>query len=55
MEDADLSFEKSDVEADIVSSVISIKNPKSGIIRVKEVSEIIMDDPDAKCEIRTGE
>lgn len=51
MEDADLSFEKSEVEADIVSSVISIKNPKSGIIRVKGVSEIISDDPSAMCEI----
>jgi len=51
MEDADLSFEKSDVEADIVSSVISIKNPKSGIIRVKEVGEIIMDDPSAMGKI----
>ena len=51
MEEADLAFEKSDVEADIVSSVISIKNPKSGIIRVKGVSEIISDDPSAMCEI----
>ena len=51
MEDADLSFEKSDVEADIVSGVISIKNPKSGVIRVKEVSEIIMDDPCAEGRI----
>ena len=51
MEEADLSFEKSDVEADIVSGVISIKNPKSGVIRVKEVSEIIMDDPCAEGRI----
>ena len=51
MEDADLSFEKSDVEADIVSSVISIKNPRSGIIRVKEVSEIISDDPSSEAKI----
>ena len=51
MEDADLSFEKSEVEADIVSSVISVKNPKSGIIRVREVGEIIMDDPEAQGKI----
>ena len=51
MEDADLSFEKSEVDADIVSSVISVKNPKSGIIRVREVGEIIMDDPEAQGKI----
>jgi hypothetical protein len=51
MIDCDLSFEKSDVEADIISSVVSIKNPRSGIIRVSSVGEIIRDDPDSKGEI----
>jgi hypothetical protein len=51
MEGCDLSFEKSDVEADIRSSVDSIKNPASGVIRVQSVGEIIRDDPEAKAEI----
>ena len=51
MIDCDLAFEKSDVEAEIRSSVVSIKNPRSGVITVKEVGEIIMDDPDAKGQI----
>ena len=51
MENADLAFEKSEVEADLLSPVISIKNPYSGYIRVPEVSEIIRDDENAKAEI----
>lgn len=53
MVDCDLSFEKSDVEAEITTEVDSIKNPKSGTIKVSSVKEIIMDDPDAKGEIIT--
>lgn len=48
MIDADLAFEKSEVEASITSSVISIKNPKKGQITVEAVSELIMDDPEAE-------
>ena len=55
MLDTDLAFEKSEVEADITSDVISIKNPKSGTIRVPSVGEIIMDDPDAKGQIIQSE
>ncbi len=51
MEDADLAFEKSDVDAEVKSSVISIKNPKNGIIRVQHVDEVIMDDPEAAAKI----
>ena len=51
MEDTDLAFEKSDVDAEVKSSVISIKNPKSGIIRVQHVDEVIMDDPEAAAKI----
>ena len=51
MIDCDLAFEKSDVVAEIRSSVVSIKNPRSGVITVKEVGEIIMDDPDAKGQV----
>lgn len=48
MESADLAFEKSEVDADIVSVVDSIKNPKSGSILVKGVGDLIMDDPQAE-------
>ena len=51
MIDTDLSFEKSEVEADIINVIDSIKNPKFGTITVTGVKEIIMDDPDAKGNI----
>ena len=51
MIDTDLSFEKSEVTASITTSVDSIKNPKSGVIRVPNVAEIIMDNPEAKGQI----
>lgn len=51
MKGADLSFEKSEVEAEITTPVISIKNPHSGNIYVPAVEEIIMNDPDAKGNI----
>ena len=49
MEDTDLSFEYSDVEADVKGHVISIKNPKSGIITVDSVGEIIREAPVMGC------
>lgn len=52
MEDTDLSFEYSDVEADVRGHVISIKNPKSGTIVVDSVGEIIKEAPVMEC---TGE
>ena len=51
MIDTDLSFEKSEVEALITTSVDSIKNPKSGMIFAPDVKEVIMDDPEAKGKI----
>lgn len=45
MIDADLSFERSEVEAEILTAVDSIKNPMKGYIRVPAVGEIIRDDP----------
>ena len=54
MHGADLAFEKSEVEADITTPVISIKNPASGRICVPEVDEIIMTEDGAKCEITAG-
>lgn len=51
MQDTDLCFEKSEVEATIITPVISIKNPAAGYIKVPEVTEIIKDSPDFKGEI----
>ena len=49
MEDTDLSFEYSDVEADVQGHVISIKNPKSGHITVDSVGEVIREEPVMEC------
>lgn len=51
MEDTDLAFEKSEVEAEISTPVISIKNPRSGRIVLPSAGEIIMDDPEAKGQV----
>lgn len=48
MLDADLCFEKSEVEATLTAPVISIKNPLSGQIVVPSADELIYDDPKAK-------
>ena len=52
----DLAFELSVVDADITTSVVSVKNPISGKISAKSIGEIILDsnivDP-AKTEITT--
>ena len=45
MEDADLSFENSEVEADIVGDILSVKNPRSGTIRADGIGEIIEETP----------
>ena len=47
MIDTDLAFERSEVEAEITTPVISIKNPLSGSITVPSVGEIIRDIPEA--------
>ncbi len=54
MIDADLSFEKSEVEAELTAPILSIKNPKSGTIKVPAVGELILDDPEAKCRVLIG-
>lgn len=51
MMETDLAFEKSQVEATILTKVDSIKNPLSGKITVPDVGEVILDDPAAKGEI----
>ncbi len=52
---ADLSFERSEADAVITTSLISIKNAYSGRICAPSVDELIMDDENAKCEIVIGE
>lgn len=52
MEDTDLAFEYSDVEADIRGHVLSVKNPRSGRIVLDSVGEIIREDAVMPC---TGE
>lgn len=49
MENTDLAFEYSEVEADVKGHVDSIKNPMSGTITVDSVGEIITDDPVYEC------
>ncbi|MCM1175392.1 MAG: DUF3737 family protein [Blautia sp.] len=49
MEETDLSFEYSDVEADIIGNVMSVKNPKSGRIVLDSVDEVIMEDAAIEC------
>ena len=48
MLDADLCFERSEVEATVTTPVISIKNPRAGTITVPACGEQIWDDPKAK-------
>ena len=48
MVDADLCFERSEVEATLTSPVISIKNPRAGRIVLPSCGEQIWDDPMAK-------
>ena len=47
----DLAFEKSSVEAEILTPVDSVKNPRSGRIVVPAVGELILDDPLARGEV----
>ena len=54
MIDCDLAFERSEVEATILTPVISIKNPYSGHIYVPAAGEIIRDIPGALGEVITG-
>lgn len=51
MIDADLAFEKSDVTANLLSPVVSIKNPRSGRIVLPTVGEVIRDDEASRGEV----
>lgn len=48
MADTDLAFEKSEVEAAVTTPIVSVKNPRSGVITAPAVGELIMDDPEAR-------
>lgn len=55
MIDTDLAFEYSSVDAQIIGSILSIKNPKSGIIIADSIDKIINEDSilECECEIKT--
>lgn len=54
MQKADLAFEYSEVQADIITDIISVKNPQKGYIRAPHIGEIILDEnrlPGSNCQI----
>lgn len=54
MQDTDLSFEYSDVRAEVRGGIVSVKNPLSGYIEADEIGQIILDEnqkPGADCRI----
>lgn len=55
LSEADLAFEKSEVEATLTSFVQSIKNPLEGHILLPALGELIMDDADAHCRVTVSE
>jgi hypothetical protein len=54
MEETDLCFERSEVEATVVNPVISIKNPLSGTIHVPAVGEMIRDEASCTGKVFAG-
>ena len=44
MEETDLSFENSEVTADVRGHIVSVKNPASGVICADSIGEILMDE-----------
>lgn len=57
MEDTDLSFEYSDVQADIKGSIVSVKNPRSGSITADSIGAVMLEGSimDGTCRISTRE
>ena len=49
MEETDLAFEYSDVQADVRGHILSVKNPRSGVITADSVGEVIREDPVMEC------
>ena len=56
MEGCDLSFENSEVEATVIGSIDSVKNPVRGFIRADSIGEIIIDEfkRSGTCDIQTN-
>lgn len=54
MEGTDLAFENSDVTASVTTPVVSIKNPKSGLIAAPAVGAVVRDDPGSAGQILIG-
>jgi len=55
MESTDLSFERSEVRAEIKGSIDSVKNPLSGFVKADTIGEIIVEDEfKGLCEITVG-
>ncbi|MBQ5793338.1 MAG: DUF3737 family protein [Clostridia bacterium] len=53
MQECDLAFERSEVEAEVTTPVLSIKNPLAGsYITVPAVGEVILDIPEAKGKVQ---
>lgn len=52
MQEADLAFERSDVDAVVTTPLLSIKNPRSGRISAPAVGEVILDDAASACRIQ---
>ena len=57
MEETDLSFEYSEVDAKVKGNILSVKNPKSGKIVADSIGEIVWEDSimQSTCEICVGE
>ncbi|WP_321340398.1 DUF3737 family protein [Breoghania sp.] len=54
MEGTDLAFEYSTLNAEIVSDIVSVKNPSGGVIRARDIGEVIIDEnADGACQILT--
>lgn len=51
MEDTDLAFERSEVEASVTTPILSVKNPRAGSVTAPSVGELIMDDPLAQGQV----
>lgn len=56
MENTDLSFEYSEVEAEIKGHILSVKNPKSGVIHADSIGEVVWEDSVMECKavVTTG-
>lgn len=50
MEETDLAFEYSEVEADVIGHILSVKNPKSGWICADSIGETIWENPVMECK-----